>query len=425
MPIEDSLRFMEGTKSLYYAGLDHESLPFREGERLVRRTAKEQILYLKALSLVSHYVVVPPSFYFYWAHTHQSSRIMSELCDLYQAKIIISPIYTTMNMGTDFLEQKREYGSPLDKRIIQENRNLLVPFYRDMPVMHRNVRRQSGGFRNLLSHDLPALKGPAALRRELDQLIFSSSDKEVLVSREQVTRFLTKFLRRKEINTRQFRQYYYTTNRCYYRQGALTYDSPISLVGAERYSILGPQIFNDLHGILLAYDPLVVIGMLESLGIRRNLLSRLTVQDLVEIRSNPIFGTFCEAYREFAVTLQELDLCSRRVSQNFLSELKGNIRARMLAQFYIEAEKYGRYSSYWNIGEMTFFALALGAVGFFVIPLVGAIMGLIPIVAYSAGLTPRLSNIVIQRLCDKELSFYLFIDELKKVLRDLNEDQRA
>lgn len=420
MPVEESLRFLEGAKSLYYAELDHESLPFREGERLILRTAREQIVYLKALSLVTDYVVVPPSFYFFWVHAHRDTDLVRELTQLYQARIVISPIYTSMNMGTDFLEQKRENGSSLDKTIIDQYSDLLVPFFREMPVIHRNVLRQSSGFRDFLTQEILCLNGPSKLKTNLDAMIFEPANKEVLVSRAQIGKQLISAQNTQNLSRRQFRQYYYTVNRCYYRQGAITYDATISLVGAERYSILGGQMFNNPHGILLAYDPLVVIGILESLGIRRSLLRKLSIDDLVEVRMSPAFAAFRDAYSTFATTLQKLELRSRRVSQRLLGKSKEQMNVRLLAQYFIESDRYERYVKWWNVSEMGFFSLALGAIGFFVIPVVGAVLGLVPIAIYTFGLTPRLSDFVIQRMYEQELPFYLFINELQSVTNQLS-----
>jgi hypothetical protein len=104
--------------------------------------------------------------------------------------------------------------------------------------------------------------------------------------------------------------------------------------------------------------------MLESLGIRRSLLRKLSIDDLVEVRMSPAFTAFRDAYSTFATTLQELGLRSRRVSQHLLGKSKEQMKACLLAQYFIESDRYESYVKLWNVSEMGFFSLALGA-GFF------------------------------------------------------------
>lgn len=57
--LEKNLQYLSNKVVLYYAGLDNHSLPFGEGANMVGRTAYDQITYLKTLSLVADYIVVP------------------------------------------------------------------------------------------------------------------------------------------------------------------------------------------------------------------------------------------------------------------------------------------------------------------------------------------------------------------------------
>lgn len=208
--LEKTLSFLADNIAIYYAGLDHEGLPFGEGERLIARTAKDQIIYLKALSLVADYIVVPPSNYFLWVDKLQTNKVLDELKLLYEAGIIISPIYSSMNMGTDFIEKKKKDGSYLDKRMIRKHGDKLNPFFQAMPVLHRNVRRQSGGFRGFLIQEMPKLKGPVLFKNRIDEILFCSQDNEILISRHQFSDQLYHAIRSNEINRGIFRKNFYT-----------------------------------------------------------------------------------------------------------------------------------------------------------------------------------------------------------------------
>jgi hypothetical protein len=425
MALEDTLRFLEGHLTLYYAGIDSDSLPFPEGSRLVKRCSASQTIYLKALALVADYIVVPPSFYFFWANTHRNPAFFSHLLELYQAGIVVSPIYTSMNMGTDFLEQKSSQGSSADRNLIQANRDILVPFFREMPVFHRNVRRQSSGYKELFTRELPLLGGSHQLKRETESFINSPQQAEVLLSREQLLTFLSAAHNSQRVSTGDFRRYFYAANRSYYRQGAITYDGAISLLGAERYSILGQQVFRPPCGVLIAYDPLVVLGILGSLGISRNMIASLPTDDLIAVRRTTAFAAFRDAYRTFALSLQELAMHTGSVSRNVLLDLSHSIQTAAVSRVLTEEKLYSDRQRLWNIGEMSFFSLALGVAGFFVIPLIGAALGAVPILVYGFRLTPKLSDFVISRLTEKQLPFCVFVRELRAITEHMKTQQQG
>jgi len=415
MILESTLSFLEGHVTLYYAGIDSDSLPFSEGCRLARKSAYAQIAYLKALALVADYIVVPPSFHFYWAEAHRDQTLFCRLLELYKSGIVVSPIYTSMNLGTDFLEQKASQGSSVDRLLIQNNQDILVSFFRELPVLHRDVRRQSGGYRDLFSRELPLLPGGSNLRGAVKSFILAPQQSDILLSREQLHAFLACNYRAGHISRKDFRQYFYAANRSYYKQGAFTYDSAISLLGAERYSILGEKAFHSPCGVLIAYDPFVILGILEYLGITRELIARLSIEDLLTIRETAAFSAFRDAYHQFAIILQEIAIQSKRLSNRVIVSAKHRMQEEALSRFFREERVYSDLQRHWNIGEMTFFAVALGITGFFVIPLIGALLGAVPILAYSLKLTPRLSDFVVSRLAEKQLPFWAFVHELREL----------
>lgn len=424
MILESTLSFLNKHLTLYYAGVDSDSLPFSEGSRLVRSTASDQITYLKALALIADYLVVPPSFYFFWADAHHKQTHFSHLLELYKAGIVLSPIYTSMNLGTDFLEQKMSQSSSSDSLFIQNNHNILFPFFREMPVIHRDVRLQSGGYRDLFSRELPLLPGTSNLRREVEAFVQSPQHNEILLSRERLHTFLANNHRAGRMSKAEYRRFFYAANRSYYQQGAFTHDATISLLGAERYSILGEKAFKPPYGVLIAYDPYVVLSILEHLGITRDIIKNLSSEDLQLIRRTPAFSSFRDMYYQFAITLQQMATQTNRLSMNGLIALKQNIQIQAISRVFREGQLYSNRQRLWNIGEMTFFSVALGVTGFFVIPLIGALLGAVPILIYSFGLSPRLSDFVICKLSEKQLPFYVFVRELRDLTEKIRNQQQ-
>jgi hypothetical protein len=425
MTLESTLSFLEGHVTLYYAGIDSDSLPFTEGYRLVRKSASAQISYLKTLALVADYIVVPPSFYFFWADTHHDQTLFRLLLELYKAGIVVSPIYTTMNLGTDFLDQKTLQGSSFDRLLIQKNKDILVTFFREMPVIHRDVRRQSGGYRDLFSRELTLLPAAPNLRLEIESFVLAPKQSDILLSREQLHAFLAGKYHAAQMSRKDFRQCFYATNRAYYQQGAFTYDAAISLLGAERYSILGEEAFRSPCGVLIAYDPLVVLGILEHFGVTRELIARLSTEDLLTIRKTAAFCAFRDAYHQFAITLQEIAIQTRHLSKSVVVAAKHSIQTEALSWFFREDRLYSNRQRVWNIGEMTLFAVALGITGFLVIPLIGALLGALPILVYSFRLTPRLSDFVISRLSERQLPFCVFVRELQGIVDRIKTQQQG
>jgi len=420
MILDQELQFLNDNIIVYYAGLDDESLPFNEGKKLIYETADDQISYLKALSLVVDYIIIPPSFYFYWSNYINSQKSLSTLLKLYEANIIISPIHSGMNCTSEFLQYKLASNDIKDKKLIKNNWSLLQPFFKNIPVLHRNVNRQSKGFKTILTEDFENQIFRVEVADRIFDLLIDGQKFNIAISRNSLESKFEEFYRKDIINTNEFRKLYYTTNKSYYKQGARTYSSKISIIGAERYSILGKDIFMDENSILLAYDPLILIGILENFGINKNVISQLSVNDILKVRTSNTFKSFKNAYKNFAEELQRLEILTKRISKDKLNLLKTKIKTRFIQKYFKEMSNFENKKDNWNLSEMIFFAVALGSIGFIVIPLVGAILGLVPIIIYKTGLTPSLSSYVINNLMEKKIAFFRFIEELKSLTNEID-----
>jgi hypothetical protein len=318
MIIDSSLEFLKGQIVLYYAGLDSESFPFFEGKRLIDKTASAQIIYLKLLALVADVIVVPPSFYFYWTNIHKNEHYLKILSELYNSRILISPIYETMNFGTDYLELKMTNESSLEKNIISSNHQILKQFFREIPVLHRNVHSQSKGYKELFINELELLPQNFMYKSQVEGFSSNNQSSEIVLSREQLHSFFVEALKNQMINRNVFRRYFLAANRSYYQQGATTHGAKISVVGAERYAVLRKDIFFMENGILIGYDPLVILSFLSALGVSSKIILEISIDELIKIRNSLIFQVFRDAYYKFVIALQELAIQVETFSRKYI-----------------------------------------------------------------------------------------------------------
>lgn len=261
---------MMGNKevTLYYAGLDSESFPFGKGRVLIERNADEQLMYLKALSLVADYIVVPPAFYFYWASLHKDTQFLVTLSEMYQSGILQSAVYSSMNQGTDYLQYKLERGGAHERQLILENMQVLSSLFLAIPTKRRSVTNQRTEYQQLFAQELPKLPTNTRILENPAQLVTEGSQNDTAISRDLIKSIAQSAFNNQEIGKSALRRFHYIANKCYYRTGAITYGANISIIGAERYSAFGANLFTSEKSILLAYDPLVVLGILRSFDIR-------------------------------------------------------------------------------------------------------------------------------------------------------------
>lgn len=413
--------------NIYYAGLDNYSLPLGDGEKLILLSSDSQVDYIKLLCLVSDHVIVPPSFYFYWAGTKGTNKKLSELMDLYQAGYVSSAVHSTMGDSKDFLEHKLLYGTAEEKLSIHNNSDTLNTLFSEIPLTIRDVAVQSSGFKDKIEHEIERGYRNGKYRDYLLNTLNSEPIRGgVIASRGEINELHYGAYASGLIGKHEFRKYYYTTNKCYYNQGAITYDSIISILDAHRYSILGKFLFETKHGIQLGYDPQIILGILNSFGINNQLVSALSVGDLRSVRESYVFQSFKKAYFEFSYEIQKINLLVGGLSKDKLKNIQILYREEFTTRYFEHEIAYNKKMNHWAFSEMTVFALALGATGFFVIPVIGAVLGFLPIVLWKTGLTPKLGGYVVDQMSESKTSFYSFISELKEITKQLQlESEKA
>lgn len=132
---------------------------------------------------------------------------------------------------------------------------------------------------------------------------------------------------------------------------------------------------------------------------------------------------FKHSYHTFATELQNLELLTKKVSQESLQNLKLEIERRFRVKYQEELDKYRELSRSWSLAEGIYLGLISGFLGSFIDTITAFILGMVPPVLYAARLTPAFADFVIYRLSEKETAFYQFIEELRSLIHDTSEHQ--
>lgn len=386
--------------NVYYAGLDYQSLPFKESQKNIIKSLYKQSIYLKALALITDKIIIPPSFYFYFTHLikiNSNEKGLDTIKDMYQSGILISAMYENMNNSCDFIEHKLQTGTLADKELIKSSYTELQNLFKEIPLIHRNTKIQSQGFSEKLISEVIEQKKFTFFDEKLVNKIKFYNDINIL-ERETIFDILNEH--QYKINKAKYRTIYYSTNKAYYMQGAITYNAIISLVDADRYSIFKSDFFSqNRNSILIGYDPTVILELLSLFNISEAMIDNMEIKDLISIRKTKIHKKFKQEYYNFAINIQELTTVSK--------EKLARIRRNIIMKF----SQIVNYDKKFDTIEELAWASALGIAGFFVVPVFGAILGFAPTLLSKSGLS--ISNYISSKLDEHNDAFKKFIEEIK------------
>ena len=419
------LMFLKNKIVLYYAGLDKKSMPFGKSERKILRRKLLNFTYLKILLLVSDYVVVPPSFYIdtYNIITANLNKITKYITPFYDSGLLLSPIHEGFVTAKDFLEFKRE-GIYLPKMAYRKLQN----FFQNIPVLHRNVKCQSASFRNCVIisisnseyiHDFIKYKILSKIRA-LEGYLGSQ------LSRRAILQYLYELLKNGEISYMQYKNLYYIINKCYYIQGGKTYFANISLPSAYKYYTFGSDLFiDDYGGIIIGYDPLLVLSILRFFGIDIDDVDNMTVEDILMIRKSSDYKKFVSTYHEFVNIIQSMISGYNKISENQLREIRYRIKREFRTE-YLKGERLMKI--HYKIYNISFSILGfiLGILCIFPCSLVGVGIGLIPtftnFVRYKDN--KSITDFILSRIDRGNKSFYNYIElirEMHKIMKSTSQ----
>lgn len=420
--MESCLQFLQDKIVVYYTGLDEKSLPFKEGTNAVNCHSRFQVIYLKALALVADYIIVPPSSYFSWVNCHKSSNLVDSMLQLHKAGIVVSSIYTGMNSGIDYLDRKIWSGSARDKEEIHDNRKLLTHFFQNLPVIQRDVKGESSRFQESLITEVCSLQ-PTAVLDDLLSLLHRENDLQVVISRSILQTYLYAQYMKRLLPIREFRKLYYSINRNYYRVGSCWYSSSISIIDANRYSILGMGMFSEPNMIMLGYDPQIILRVLCSFGIDMESIDKMTIDDLMKIRSSTVGRLFKHSYGDFVRTIQEAEIKMKGFSNEKLHKINDELIMQFVGVYFKQSNMRNKKAWETSFGWTSLLSL-LGIICIHSTPIgiIIAALGWFTSMGSRIRWFKNISEKIMVNMIDKQDIFYAFIIELKGLLDRLEND---
>lgn len=419
------LAFLKTREVIYFAGLDNKALPFDEASQRIRRDASRNLTYLKVSALFADHVVVPPTIFLgNLGSGILSGNLVDYLAPLYESGQLLSPVWSNLSSMQDFLELKlRRTVSDTENR--PPDLQFVEALFREIPLLHRDVQAQSAGFRTRVFDQLRGLQGVDhdMIFRFISMLQASDGRYGVPLSRSMAFECLSSFARSQAFGKRLLRKLHYAINTAYYSQAAATFYSNVSLVGAERYSVLGKVLFlGNGPTIMIGYDPRLMLTILDCFGISRDQIDRLSAEDIVQIKLTPEFRSFRATYARFIVALQLSAGECGALSQPQLLRLKALIQHRFVSEYFAGLRTLARRKREYALAETGVLAVLSGAVGFFVVPLYGALIGLIPVLLHATGSSGKVSDHILGRLSRGHQAFHDYIELLHQITQVVVEE---
>lgn len=407
--------------TVYYAGLDEHALPLGESTERLAELGEKATAYVKLLTLFADHVILPPSFFIGVVRNRAiQNSLVRNLAPLYQAGLVSSPIGGDHNLSTDFLElklsQDRRDRAPGPTQV-----RTLEWLFREIPVVRRDVRTQSRGFRERvmpLVERMSERSGAAELAREA--LIRIEDEAGIALSRSHAYRELRRLLVEGRATQREYRRLYHTVTSSYYVQGAATYDAVVSMPRVAEHSPLGRHVFSGGVGkFAIGYDPELLEMLLQAHGIALRSVAVLSSAELLSIRGSRPFRRFKACFQEFTARCQRIWLACERYSRASLERLKQRIFVEFEAEFARAQQIVETRRHLLGIVETGGWAVGLGTLGFFITPLLGLVLAAVPVVLLGTGASPRATDLVLEHVDRGEAAFQQYLTYLAAVCERL------
>ncbi len=413
------LQFMKDLDVVYYAGLD--PIGPHHLKRKVKYKIGEHVTFLKSLGLALDHIVIPPTFFFpFFPKDGQSTPFLKDLIDLYQTKIISSPVHSGMCSSHDFLVGKEVQGSRQDKIDIKDRKENLTELFVEMPLLHRDVAAQSNRFNHLLESQVYKLRDYDWVQRIFEQASEMEEMQQIKISRDSILDLANKQLSESNISRYQFEKLYQISMSMYYAAGAETYYADISTINSEVFNTLGVDRFaSNSQRILVGYDPVVLLNIFKAHGISAKMINSLNVQEMVQFRSTEVFKRFVKIYKEFSLQLQACLSAFKKPTQDIVRKLKTDILIQFCAE---RAKSYSkkRNISFWHEARLgIYLGLFGGIAGFLINPIIGFLIAITPPLFYMVKAQDKLISYMVDRIASSETVFHDYIEKLKLLTSNL------
>ena len=417
MIYDKSIKFLENSIVAYYAGLDYKSLPFNRSSQQIYNCPDIHIAYLTALSLVVDYIVLPPSFNLFWSSSKLSNYSRKKLIDLYQARIIISPIYKGMNKGTSFLNYKLSSAPKNEYNKIKNIYPILYNLFSEIPVFHRNITHQSHGFKAKVLHEFKDYKDDLVLYREIIKPFLKPENDAIAISRDRLFFYLLSLLKNNKISESNYIKLYLKINKAYYVQGAQTHNSYISLLNTKLFNKFEKGLYVRKSNMIVGYDPNVILAIFNSLGISARLLYRLNINDILKLRKPAHFEPFKNLYNDLSVEIQRFAFIAKSDQVNLVGLSTNLINA--LDNEYKKGEKSLSKKKYnYKIVEALLYLSLSTGVGILISDILSYLIGATSVLLMINEKSDKISDYILRRLSYESTSVYTIINLLRTISDD-------
>jgi len=375
---------------------------------------EKQLLYIKVLSMVVDRLIVAPASYIHFFNYIKNPKDVENISKFYEADILFSPIYVGMNSGLNYLEYKEKKGSKIDKKFIERRRHHLVYLYKNFPIVNRDVRNQSFNFKVKLESNLKRYCSSNYMFDSLMGILNKPVSDNIFISRES----FMKNVNAMDFSSKNLKRIFSIMNKSYFSASAEFYFAFTSVLGASEYSSFGIDSFGHKNGILVGYDPLVILKILDTFGISEADIADLTVDDIINIRNSKENIFFRKEYYNFSIELQSLIYLESKKQLQFKNKIF-NLERDITINF---TKKYFSEEKYFNesFQNLNFFqSTLLGSVITVLTSVFGAslptslLAGALPSAVSYFEVDKYVGNEIISKIGDKNIFFFNFIQKLK------------
>ena len=419
---DNDLSFLEKKKiNIYYTGFDLDYLPFNRSKKFILKKDIINFIYPKILSLFVDHIIMPPSFYIKLYKTsfynYNIDIFNKYLSILYEQKYLISSIYKELNNPIDFLEiKKKEYK--LSTNDIEQ----LKIFFKKIPILHRDEKLQSEGFRKNFIDRIIKSKNISGRTKDLllKNLEKLKTEYGLVLSREKLINFINQLISYKEISKKEYINLYYEMNYCYYLEGAKTHNSNIASIGSVNYiNIDNEVLLNKDNSLLIGYDPEIILCILNMFGIDLNVINLLNDNDIYIIKNSYEFKKFKFLYKDFVKELQYLIFINNKIDPKVLNNLYNEIINKFKIEYKKGLELTNKIQLIYN---KTF-----DIIEYLIIPILSILMekqysiiiGFSPTILHYLKIKEKLYENFIMKIYANSKAFYNFIQFLKNLNQEI------
>lgn len=409
--------------NIYYSGLDvlgfppshRNSIKWRNRHSSFRYI-KQQILYLKVLSLFVDNIIIPPqSLVKLINYGSGFNFIKNELGDLLENGNIITSVYEGMSSPTDYLNLKLDLQfnkgiNFVDTTFFADAANL----YKNISFIKRNPYKQSENFqKNFFKfiENSKKIKNKSIVIKSISTL-----QQETLFNRKSAINSLNYLIGSNQISCHEYNLLFQKLTSAYYIEGAIASNSYIACINAHEYSNFDDILFkNKNNRILIGYDPKLLLNILNNVFLISNKqIYQLTAKDILEIKRSKEFVFFRKLYEELISTSQDIYLAQSNLNISNTKKYTGYLIYLISTRISVDKNKFMKinniYCKYYFL-EISVSLFAAWLTSMYVSSLTLNLMA-----GVGATLITHPAQQFVMNLHVRNLSFYTYLNLIKETI---------